>query len=47
MTHENIPNKEHDKGPEHDTALPDADDIPTFGTAEESFLPVLDGDLED
>jgi hypothetical protein len=47
MTHENIPNTEHDDGPEHDTTLPNAGDIPTFDTAEESDLPALDGDLED
>jgi hypothetical protein len=47
VTHENIPNTEHDDGPEHDTTLPNAGDIPTFETAEESFLSPLDGDLED
>jgi hypothetical protein len=47
MTHENIPNAEHDDGPEHDAGLPDAGSIATFDTAEESFAPTLERDLED
>jgi hypothetical protein len=47
MTHENIPNTEHDDGPEHDMALPDAGSIATFGTPEESDLPALTEDLGD
>jgi hypothetical protein len=47
MTHENIPNNEHDDGPEHDATLPDAGTVKTFGTAKESDRPPLERDLED
>lgn len=47
MTHESIPNTEHDDGPEHDTNLPDAASIPVFDTPEESDLPALTEDLGD
>lgn len=46
MTHENVPDGEHDNGPEHDHTLPNAWEIPTHDTVEESDLPALDGDLE-
>lgn len=47
MTHENVPNGEHDDGPEHDDTLPAAGDIPTHDNPDDSDLPALDGDLED
>lgn len=47
MTHEGVPNEEHDDGPEHDDKLPDARDIETFDNAEDSDLPALVGDVED
>lgn len=45
MTHEHTANGEHHGGPEYDQSLPDADQIPSGLTPEESDLPPLEADL--
>jgi hypothetical protein len=47
VTHEHIPNGEHDDGPEHDQTLPDADTFPVFDDPADSDGPLLEHDLED
>lgn len=45
MTHEAQPNDEHQRGPEHDHSLPNADEIPGDLSPDDSDAPPLDGDL--